>query len=113
VGGGRQTFPDHGYDVTWLFVEQRARLLSALVWGERRTDLFAALRIGQAQGAGPRHHSPVQLGLGLFVSQRLSPARGRHGWRVTFGWQHGRLGDAVETEYLDTDRFLAGVTWVP
>jgi hypothetical protein len=28
-------------------------------------------------------------------------------------WQHGRLGNALETERLDTDRFTAGITWMP
>ncbi len=112
VGVEWQSFPDAAYAVTWLFIEQRARLLTGSIVG-RRTDLGAALRYGQALSAGPRHLNPALLGLGLYVRQHLAPEGRRRGLSIVCAWQHGRLGNAPETERLDTDRLTAGITWIP
>jgi hypothetical protein len=112
LGVGRQSFPDAGFGVTWVFLELRSRLLSGHLLGGRRTDLGAALRYGQALGAGPRNLDPALLGLGLFVTQHLTTGGRRLGWSLVCAWQHGRLGDAPETERRDTDRFFAGVEWI-
>lgn len=113
MGVGRQSFPDAGFAATWLFLEQRGRLVSGRFWGGRRTDLGAALRYSQALGAGPRRLSPGLLGVGLYVTQHFAAEGRRRGWRIVCAWQHGRLGDAPETERLDTDRFTAGLAWTP
>jgi hypothetical protein len=113
VGVGRQSFPDAGFSATWLFIEQQARLVSGSVLGARRTDLGAVLRLSHAPSAGPRRQNPSLLGFGLYVTQHLGPAGRRQGWRIQGAWQHGRLGNALETERLDTDRFTAGIVWIP
>jgi hypothetical protein len=112
IGVERQTFPDAGFTATWLFVEQRARLVSTSVVG-RRTDLGAALRYSQALSAGPRHLNPGLLGFGLYLRQYLEPDGHRRGSSIFCAWQHGRLGNAPETERVDTDRLRVGFTWMP
>jgi hypothetical protein len=111
VGFARQSLPDAGFIAYWLFLEPRVRLADSDFLAGRRTELGAALRISQALSAGPRHLSPQLLGIGLYVIHRLST--GRHGWSLQGAWQHGRLGNAPETELLDTDRFTAGMIWIP
>lgn len=113
IGVGRQHFPDAGFSATWLFIEERARLVAANLFGERRTDLGIAVRYSQAQRAGPRHLSPGLLGVGVYVRQYLARPGLRSGLAVFCSWQHARLGDAPETERLDTNRFTAGVIWIP
>lgn len=111
AGLARQSFPDAGYTATWVFIEPRLVLGSGeFLWG-RRTDLGAALRFSQAVSAGPRNLDPRLLGIGLFVVHRLSA--GRRGWSVQAAWQHSRLDNAPETDRIDTDRFTAGVIWMP
>lgn len=113
IGVGRQSFPDAGFTATWLFLEQQSRLISGRLLGDRRTDLGAAVRYSHAIRAGPRNQSPGLLGFGLYVTQHFAPEGRRRGWRIHCAWQHGRLGNAIETERLDTDRFTAGITWIP
>lgn len=107
-----QSFPDAAYAVTWWFLEQRARLWAGSVAG-RRTDVGAALRYGHAWPAGPRHLHPGLLSIGLYIRQHFAPQGRRRGWSVFGSWQHGRLGNAPETERLNTDRLTAGVVWIP
>lgn len=113
VGGGRQSFPDAGFTATWLFIEERVRLVTGQFLGGRRTDLGAALRYSQALAVGPRHLSPGLLGVGVQVTQHFATEGRRRGLRVFFAWQHSRLGDAPETELLDTDRYSVGFIWMP
>ena len=113
IGAGRESMPDASFAVTWLFLEGRGRVWSGYLWGERRTDVGATLRYSQALNAGPRALSPGLLGVGLFVSQNLTATRYRRGLRAVLAWQHGRLGNAPETERLDTDRLTAGIAWLP
>lgn len=113
LGATRQMLPDAGYNVTWLFIEERARVATAALVGGRRTDFAVALRYSSAPTAGPRTLNPGMLGAGVYVIQHLSARGLRHGVRIVAGWQHGRLGNAPETEFLDTNRFTAGVIWVP
>jgi hypothetical protein len=113
LGVARQSFPDAGFSATWLFIEQQGRLASGHLLGARRTDLGAVLRFSHAPNAGPRRQNPSLLGFGLYVTQHLAPAGRRQGWRIQCAWQHGRLGNALETERLDSDRFTVGITWIP
>lgn len=113
IGMGRQSFPDAGFGVTWVFIETRGRLVSGHLLGSRRTDLVATLRFSQALGAGPRALDPALLGFGLGVTQHLATDGRRRGWSISGAWQHGRLGNAPETERLDTDRFTAAISWIP
>jgi hypothetical protein len=112
LGAARQSFPD-AFDVTWLFLEERARIGTAALVAGRRTDFSIALRYSTAPNAGPRTLNPGVLGAGLYVTQYLTDAGARRGLRIVAGWQHGRLGNAPETERLNTDRVTAGVIWVP
>jgi hypothetical protein len=112
-GFGRQSFPDAGYSATWLFFEERGRLVSHRTFGGRRADLGASLRFSHGLGVGPRTLTPGILGVGLYLTQRFALEEHRRGWQVSFSWQHGWLGFAPETELLEVDRFTAGVAWVP
>ncbi len=113
LGVGRQTFPDADYDVTWLFVEPRVRLVSAHLFGGSLTDLTAGFRVAQAPETGPRSLDPVQLALGVYVTQHLSGDGRRRDWSIYTAWHHGRLGNTPETEMLNVDRITAGLLWVP
>jgi hypothetical protein len=113
LGVGRQSFPDAHFSVTWVFLEERVRIVSGRFLGGRRTDLGAALRYSQALDAGPRNLYPALLTFGLHVTQHLATEGRRRGSGVFVAWQHSRLGNALETEFLDTDRFTAGVIWMP
>lgn len=113
LGVGRQTFPDADYDVTWLFVEPRVRLVSAHLFGGSLTDLTAAFRLAQAPETGPRTLDPVQLAFGVYVTQHLSGDGRRRDWSIYTAWHHGRLGNTPETEMLNVDRITAGLLWVP
>jgi hypothetical protein len=113
IGVGRQSMPDARYFVWWMFLEGRARLLTGQLLGDHRTDVGVALRLSQGLDAGPRSLDPVMLALGLYVTQHLAAGGRRRGWSVFGAWYHGRLGNTVETELLDTDRFTAGVIWIP
>jgi hypothetical protein len=112
LGMGRQSFPSAGFGVTWVFLEMRSRLVSGHMLGGHRTDLGATLRYSQALGAGPRDLDPALLSIGLYVTQHLTSGGRRLGWSLVCAWQHGRLGDAPETERLDTNRFTAGLAWI-
>ena len=112
VGAGRQMFPDHAFDVTWLFIEERVRVAGGRLLAGRQTDFGLALRFSQALGAGPRSLDPVQLGIGAYTRQHLSPGT-RRGWSVAITGLYGLLGSSVETEFRDSFRLTAGVTWVP
>ena len=113
LGVGRQSFPDAGFAVTWSFIEERVRLVSGRFLGGRRTDLGVALRYSQALAAGPRNLRAALLSFGLHVTQHLASEGRRRGSSVFVAWQHSQLGHAPETEKLDTDRFSAGVIWMP
>ena len=113
LGVGRQSFPDAHFFVSWVFAEEQVRLVSGRFLGGRRTDLGAALRYSQALSAGPRNLHPALLTFGLQVTQHFATGGRRRGSGVFVAWQHSRLGDAPETEILDTDRFTAGVIWMP
>jgi len=112
LGVSWQSFPDAGFAATWLFIEERGRLGSGRWLDGRITDVGATVRYGQALSAGPRHLSPGLLALGLYVIHHLAIG-GRRGWSLYGAWHHGRLGNAPETELLDTDRFTAGIIWMP
>jgi hypothetical protein len=112
-GVGRQSFPDAGFKVTWGFIEERVRLASGPVLGDRLTDLGATVRYSQGLAAGPRNLSPALLTIGLRVTQHLADDGLRRGWSVFVAWQHSRLGHAPETEELDADRLTGGVLWMP
>jgi DNA gyrase inhibitor GyrI len=113
LGGGRETLPGADLSVTWLFLEPRARLLHAGVLGGRRFDLGAAVRVAQATQVGRRGISPSLLAAGLYAEQHLSSNLRQRGLSLYAAWQHGRLGNVPETEDRDTDRFTAGLTWLP
>jgi hypothetical protein len=113
LGGGRETLPGTDLSVTWLFLEPRARLLHTGAFGGRRFDLGAAVRVGQATQVGRRGISPSLLAAGLYAEQHLTSNMRQHGLSVYTAWQHGRLGNVPETEDRDTDRFTAGLTWIP
>jgi hypothetical protein len=113
LGVGRQSFPDAGFTATWVFIELQRRLVGGHFLGDRRTDLGAVLRFSRALKAGPRDLDPALLGFGLYVNQHLAAEGRRRGWRIHLEWQHHRLGEAVETERLDSNRFMAGITWIP
>lgn len=112
VGAAWQSFPDATYDVTWLFIEQRARFLTGSIAG-RRTAVGAVLRYSHGLSAGPRRLNPGLLGLGLYVRQHLAADGRRRGLSLFGGWLHTRLGEAPETERLDSDRLTVGVSWIP
>lgn len=113
LGVGRQRFPDAGFTATWLFIEQRGRILSRRSFSSRRLDLGASLRYSYAPTAGPRRLHPALLGFGLQVTQHLAAEGRRRGWSLFVAFQHLRLGQAPETERLDADRLMAGLIWVP
>lgn len=113
VGYTRQSFPDAGFDASWVFIEERARAFTARPWSGRRTDLYVALRIARALDAGPRHQSPDWLGVGLYVVQHLSSQGHRRGWAFFASAFRGRLGNTIETEWLHTNRLTAGASWHP
>jgi len=113
VGASRQAFPDAGLNVTWLFIEERARVGTAALLAGRRTDFGVALRFSRGPKVGPRALDPSVLGVGVYVLQRLAPERQRRGFSVFAGWQYGRLGDAPETEFLNSNRVTAGLIWLP
>jgi hypothetical protein len=113
LGGGRETLPGADLSVTWLFLEPRARLLHTGAFGGHLFDLGAAVRVGQATQVGRRGISPSLLAAGLYAEQHLSANMRQHGLSVYTAWQHGRLGNVPETEDRDTDRFTAGLTWIP
>jgi hypothetical protein len=113
LGFAKQSFPDAGYTGGWFVVEERVRLLSRQFLGTRTTDFAAAFRYSKGASIGPRHLDPDMLGLGLLMTQHFSTTGRQRGWRTFLEWQHGRLGNAPETEFLDTDRFTLGLVWVP
>ncbi len=113
VGLNRQSFPDAHYIGSWLFLEERVRLISRNWLGSRTTDVGAVLRYSRGAHIGPRLLDPVWLGAGIQVTQRFSSEGRRRGWRAFLGWQHGRLGGAPETEFLYSDRFGVGLIWAP
>lgn len=115
LGVGRQSLPDASLTVTWYFIEPRARFLSRPLLGDHRTDLGASVRFAQASEvqAGTGYLSPSLLAAGLYLTQHLSPDNRRRGWSMYTAWQHGWLGNVPETERRSTDRFTAGLTWVP
>ena len=113
AGVARQSFPDAGYSGTWFLLEERVRLVSHQFLGTHNTDLSAAIRWSKGAKIGPRNHDPDVLGLGIHVTQYFSAEGHRRGWRSFLAWQHGWLGNAPETEILETDRFTLGLVWVP
>lgn len=113
IGMGRQALPRAGFSVTWFFLEPRARLASGRLVGSSRTDLSAALRLGQASESGPRHQSPSLVAVGLYVTQHLAAQDRRRGWRLYTAWHYGRLGNVPEEELRSSNRFTAGLMWVP
>ena len=112
IGLARQAFPDHGYTVTWLFLEPRVRVFAREWWGGRRIEIGGSVRFSAAFEVGPREYEPVQAALGVYVSQRLS-AGGRRGLSIVGAFQFARLGGTVETEFLDSQRLTLGVAWLP
>jgi hypothetical protein len=113
LGIARQAFPDAGFSVTWAFLDERVRVVTGHLLADRRTDFGASVRYSVALAAGPRNLHAALLSLGLYVTQHLAARGPRHGWAIVAAWQHGRLGYATETELLDTDRFTAGLAWLP
>lgn len=113
IGVARQRLPDADLSVTWFFLEPRMRIVSGRLMGDLRTDLGAALRLGQAPETGPRHISPSLIAIGLHVTQHLAPGGRRRGWSVYAAWHHGWLGNIPEPTRRETNLFTAGLTWVP
>ena len=113
VGYAKQAFPDAQYSASWIFLEERVGLISRQWLGASMTDLSAMLRYSKGLSIGPRNLSPDMLGLGLLVTQHFSSEGLRRGWRAFLSWQHGRLGNAPETEFLDTERLTLGLIWSP
>jgi len=113
LGFSRQAFPDAGFGVTWAFLEERTRIATSYFLGGRRTDLAISLRLSTALAAGPRGHKANLLSLGLLLTQRLASKGHRRGLSIFLSWQHTRLGNALETELLDSNRLIAGFAWVP
>jgi hypothetical protein len=113
IGLARQALPDAGFSLTWYFLEPRLKMLSRRLLGGARTDFWAGLRLAQAGETGPRHLSPSLLGLSLQLTQHLNGDGGRRGWSIYTAYLHGRLGNVPETEFRDSDRVTAGLTWVP
>jgi hypothetical protein len=113
LGVARQSFPDAAFVETWYFVEPRLRLLSRTLLGASRTDFGVMLRLAQGGEIGDREISPSQLGAGIYINHHLAPDGRRRGWSIFGAYQHARLGNVPETERRDTDRVLAGLTWIP
>lgn len=113
IGFGRQSFPDGGFTASWVFLELQKRVVGGHFLSDRRTDLGALLRLSRGLKAGPRKLDPALLGVGLYVDQHFAPGGRRRGWRLHLEWQHDRLGYTPETERLDSNRFMAGITWIP
>jgi hypothetical protein len=115
LGLARQAFPDAGFSVTWAFIEERLRLASTTFLGGRRTDLGASLRYSAGFSVGPRAVDPALFSFGLQVTQHLATEERRRGASLFIAWQHSTLGRAIETEpeMLRSDRFTAGVVWLP
>lgn len=113
LGVGRQSLPNAGLTVMWFFLEPRARFLSGQLLRGHRTDVGASIRFAQAPETGRRNISPSLLAAGLYLTQHLAGQNHSRGWSVYSAWQHGRLGNVPETERRSTDRFTAGLSWVP
>jgi hypothetical protein len=113
LGIARQRFPDSDFAITWYFLEPRFRVWNGDPIGASRTDIGVALRLAQGAETKPRNISPSQLAAGIYLVQHLAPEGRRRGWSVYLAYSHGRLGNVPETEFRDTDRFSAGLTWVP
>ena len=58
---------------------------------------------------------PALFSFGLQVTQHLATEERRRGASLFIAWQHSTLGRAIETEpeMLRSDRFTAGVVWLP
>jgi hypothetical protein len=113
IGASRQAFPDAGMNVSWLFIEERARVGTAALLAGRRTDFGLALRFSHAPSVGRRALDPSVLGVGVYVLQRLAAEHQRRGLNIFAGWQYGRLGSAPETELLNSNRVTVGLVWLP
>lgn len=112
IGMLRQAFPDHGFSVAWLFIEERVRLVSARGLGGKLVSGGVILRLSRAGAAGPRGLTANQAGVGFYLRQRIA-SEDRRGWSAVVSWMHGRQGGGLETEKLDTDRITVGLVWMP
>ena len=113
VGAGRQSFPGESLSVTWAFLEGRVRLASVHLPSGLHTEVGATVRFSEALSSGSLNVSAALFSYGLQITQHLIPEQPRRGWSLFIAWQHGRLGYAPETEFLTTDRFTAGIEWLP
>lgn len=112
IGVLRQSFPDHGFSVAWLFIEERVRLVSTQGLGGKLVSGGVMLRLSRAGAAGSRGLSANQAGVGVYLRQRIG-SLDRRGFSAVVSWMHGRQGGGVETEKLDTDRITIGLVWMP
>jgi hypothetical protein len=112
IGGSRSSFPEGDYTASWAFIEERARVASARTLGGRRLDIGLLGRFSQGFNVGPRLRSPILLGIGLYLAQRLAPDRLR-GWQILAAWQHQRVFAAPETEFRDSERLTLALVWLP
>jgi hypothetical protein len=113
VGGARQYMPDEDLLVGWLFLEERARLLTVRPLGNRNTDFGVAVRLSKSMGVGSRAVYPGMLSFGLHVRQHLNAGRHRRGLSGVMSWQHGALKGSYASKDPTTDEFVAGLIWVP
>ncbi len=113
LGVSSEALPDAGYHVTWGFAEGTYRIFARTMLGGRHADLRAALRYSKGFSAGTRSLSPALLGIGIDGVVVVTPGRERGGLSLDLGWMHERLGNAPETELLDSDRFSLGLRWIP
>lgn len=113
LGGGRESFPDAGLNVGWLFLEERARLLYGQIFGGRATDLSAAIRVSKATGVGSRNVYPALVSFGVQATQHLATDGRRRGTSLLLGWQHGTLINAPHSKDRNADRVTVGVIWLP
>jgi len=113
VGGARQYMPDEDLLVGWLFLEERARLLTVRPLGNRNTDFGVAVRLSKSMGVGSRAVYPGMLSFGLHVRQHLNAGGHRRGLSGVMSWQHGALKGSYASKDPTTDEFVAGLIWVP
>lgn len=112
LGGARQYMPDQDYVAGWLFIEERARLVTVRPFGNHDTDLGVALRLSKSMGVDDRAIYPGMLSFGVHVQQHLG-ARHRRGLSFVASWEHGSLKGTHTSQDPVTDQLVAGLIWVP
>jgi hypothetical protein len=87
--------------------------MSKQLFSDRNTDLSGTFRFSKATGVGSRNTYPEMFGLGLQLVQHIASGGHRRGISVLTAWQHGWLNNAPDSQDRSTDRFMAGLIWLP